>query len=540
MSWHNNNIDDQYLFRLTSTFGWDEAISLCESLVLGIEKAAADSSSSGHNDGPGDVDETYANEAGGGGGGGDNQYYFNDYLLGQQQHQNEKSLEQWLGQAHTQLFYTDQWGNSPLHAASYVKPPLNMIEALFHLGRALWRHSSNYREQTPPLWATPCSDGSTPFLVACSTGASTTVLNRYMDEIEFYIEQKWVVHEKLARMLVIQPDNQGTNPLMGWMSFHHGWIKRQLLEQRWNNGSVINNVDNECNSHSLIPRRSRKQASSQTLSDFWDLACRILRFATMNIRPHSPPSTPVLVHRCAEIATYCPPSLLDWVVAPPRAGNNDIGWLPADLSAATSDNLGMLPMHRAMEALDLFSIFDEDIVHHGADFDASHLESSAKMPPAKAIPATTVVAAETVCPRAEAILYNNPKLEKNRLQIVEKLLQWHPLAASTLFRNGRTPLIQAIAHGGSWHQLGYYNGDSDSDSNDMGLLHLLWGYAPEQNLIIDPMTGLHPFMLAAAIPTELTKRNRLEHDHDVVDTVFNLLRKDPQLVAGGLTVGNAS
>ncbi|KAL7526975.1 hypothetical protein ACHAWF_001987 [Thalassiosira exigua] len=33
--------DDQYLFRLTSTFGWDDAISLCESLVFGIEAAAA-------------------------------------------------------------------------------------------------------------------------------------------------------------------------------------------------------------------------------------------------------------------------------------------------------------------------------------------------------------------------------------------------------------------------------------------------------------------------------------------------------------------
>ena len=76
-------------------------------------------------------------------------------------------------------------------------------------------------------------------------------------------------------------------------------------------------------------------------------------------------------------------------------------------------------MHRAMEAVDSSSIFDEDIVHHGADFDtdtkeiASHLNSSATM----------IVAAETVCPRDDAVLYNNPKLEKNRVQIITRIIR---------------------------------------------------------------------------------------------------------------------
>ena len=150
-------------------------------------------------------------------------------------------------------------------------------------------------------------------------------------------------------------------------------------------------------------------------------------------------------------------------------------------------------------------IFDVDIVHHGADFDtdtkeiASHLKSSAIMPQAKIPIATMIVAAETVCPRDHAMFYNNPKLEKNRVQIITKILRWHPQAATAPFFNGRTPLIQAIAHGGTWHQMGYHNGVSDSDNDDLGVLQLLWGYAPEQTLEIDPVSGLYPFMLAATI-----------------------------------------
>ena len=176
-------------------------------------------------------------------------------------------------------------------------------------------------------------------------------------------------------------------------------------------------------------------------------------------------------------------------------------------------------------------IFDVDIVHHGADFDtdtkeiASHLKSSAIMPQAKIPIATMIVAAETVCPRDHAMFYNNPKLEKNRVQIITKILRWHPQAATAPFFNGRTPLTQAIAHGGTWHQMGYHNGVSDFNNGNFGVLQLLWGYAPEQTLEIDPVSGLYPFMLAATILASQRNRNELERDHDVVDTVFCLLRK---------------
>ena len=151
---------------------------------------------------------------------------------------------------------------------------------------------------------------------------------------------------------------------------------------------------------------------------------------------------------------------------------------------------------------------------------------------------TTFAAAEAgLCP---PIIYNNPKLEQNRVQIIQKLLQWYPHAAKTPFCNGRLPLVQAIVYGGTWHQIGYAHGGIDSHQADsLGLLQLLWGYAPEQSLEVDPVTSLYPFMLAATIGQNDVNYG-LERDQDVIDTVYNLLRKDPQLVAGAVKSSSSS
>ena len=353
-----------------------------------------------------------------------------------------------------------------------------------------------------------------------------------MDEIEFYIEQKWVIHRQSARMSVVQPDNQGCSPLIGFMSFHNTWIKWKLSGE----GDI--NLSNQINSLDLLPRRNinnseQSEQSSFLLDGFWNVVCRILLFSTMNIRPHTPVSSAVLVHRCAGLAPYCPVSILEWVVSP---HTNDEGWAPGDECAGTLDTLGKLPLHRAMEAVYHTSIFDEDIVHHGAGFDSAQTSSSdtdtkTQSSSSTLLPETQrnpVVADEIVCPRQDSIIYNNPKLENNRVQIIQKLLQWHKQAATTPFPNGRSPLTQAIIHGGSWH-------GSGAGDDSMGLLQLLWSYAPEQSLERDRITGLYPFMLAATIslPNALSRS-----EDEIVDNVYNLLRNDPQLVSGALGVSN--
>ena len=512
--------DEQYLFRLATTFGWDEVVSLCNSLIHGMEERAGDDVDADTNE---DKEKQITN----------NNNYYEDIFNYSHNNQERETLEQWLHRAYKQLFYVDQWGNTPLHAASYVKPPDEVIDALFMLGRAIWKFSSSQKET--PVWGICCKDGSTPFLVASSTGASPSVLRRYIDEIEYYIDQQWV-HPQAARLLVVQPDNQGISPLIGFMSCHNNWIKRQLGEQ-----ATINHLNNQFNSLDLLGSRyksgiiSRQQKDELTLLNYWNLVCQILRFATMNIHPHSPvSSSPVLVHRCCSIAPYCPVSLLKWVVSP---RTDDRGWSSGDVCASTPDTKGKWPLHRAMESVCSSSIFDEDIVHHGINFDNKDDDKVSFAPTDTKIPAvasskrnddsqtTSIVStAEMVCPREDAIIYNNPKLERNRVQVISQLLQWHPKLATIPFpNNGRVPLIQAIAYGGNWH--------IESDKYKLGILQLLWTYAPEHSLEIDPITGLYPFMLAATIPLSNNDENENEQ---VVDNVFNLLRKNPQLVCSGI------
>ena len=182
---------------------------------------------------------------------------------------------------------------------------------------------------------------------------------------------------------------------------------------------------------------------------------------------------------------------------------------------------GLTPMFVALSKLVQVAV-DEDIVHHGAGFDTA--ETPSETDTKTQAQNNSVVADEMVCPRQDSIIYNNPKLENNRVQIIQKLLQWHKQAATTPFPNGRSPLIQAIVHGGLWH-------GSIAGNDIMGLLQLLWKYAPEQSLERDRTTGLYPFMLAATISLP-NASSRTENE--IVDNVYNLLRKDPQLVSGAL------
>ena len=342
---------------------------------------------------------------------------------------------------------------------------------------------------------------TTKTIVACSTGASLPVLNCYLDEIVYYFDQRWS-SSHYCQMAVLLPDNQGNTPMMGYMSLHHKWNSRT----RW------------------VARHHQR---------YRNFACRILRFASHPTlflslaaaeeqEEGQEESTIVLVHRCASIASYCPVSLLDWVVSLPSRfasghvnddddNNDDHGgrgsWLPrglfpGDVCAATKDNDGKLPFHRALEGAGV----------------------------------------GVVIPSSIRIEEASPKLERNRLYIVQKLLLWYPLAASTALPNGRSPLVHAIAHGGAWHGIrdSTTTTAASASANDahLGLLQLLWRNSPEQSLDIDPVSGLYPFRLAATtvLPAEglLSRRERLGRERIVLENVYNLLRKDPQLISLGL------
>ena len=117
-AWH----DDQFLFRLTSTFGWEEAVVICDELVTGIENASLTSSSAtmpNQEDGTVNISSSPSN--------------FNDALHLNSQSVECRSLDFWIRHAKSQLTYQDQWGNTPLHVRTHddrrqciMKLPLNL------------------------------------------------------------------------------------------------------------------------------------------------------------------------------------------------------------------------------------------------------------------------------------------------------------------------------------------------------------------------------------------------------------------------------
>ena len=528
--------DEQYLYRLASTYAWDEAIEFCDRSILGIEQAYDDDSNTTMNGSCFEAEEYFDEYL--------NNHYVNlkkePWLVARpdmcQTRTKKLSVHEWIRYLNVQISFADQWGNTPLHSASFCKPPDDMIVALFRLARSIRRFASLLLVDDNGLsdcdrmnsscdfgdygngdgknvenaanliiWAATCKDGSTPLLVASSTGASTDVLHCYLDEIEYYIDNNWLNEkqsEEWARKTVVRPDFSGVTPLMGWMAYHEVWIKRQL------NPSSRNVRD--------LPK----------LSDHWEMTKRMLQFATKtdfmdDSNQHQTMYT--LIQQCASITLYCPISLLEWVVSPHRQGianttsSSSQAWSPPDICASTPDRTtGKLLFHVAMEARPF--AFD------------SRLKPSNP-------------------PRFRA------RLEKNRIQMIKKLLTWYPDAANVSFQlvkfpsdtthveplsaahgsievRSRSPFIQAISSGMTWwHTLNTATSKEDGDDY-MGLVQLLWRLNPgEIASERDEVSGLYPFMLAA---TTLKPDATRSEERLVVDTTFNLLKKNPELVSGAL------
>ena len=493
-SWED---DSSYLFRMCSNYGWNEAMAICDALIEGMAAAATAT--------PTPAPTTPARGP------------FVDNVgmrwRAWESRGARPSLGAWLRLAHAQLAFRDEYGNRPLHAACYNKPPPAVVERLFRLARVIWEHRPHYA-QSSPAFAEPCGDGSTPLLVAASTGVSNAVIHLFLDEIDLYIERGWA-DPQAARMLVLQPDQQGYFPLQGFFSFHHDFLKRRLAEQTTAGRGAA----------SPPPSYSyREQYSSmQTLANHWSVALRMLRFCTRHIRPHAPPSTPVLVHRCAAIAPRCPPLLLDWAVTPSVEG---VAWRAADASAATADGRGTLPLHRALEARDGGAAREEGAAQRRVEVDGPRNAEEGETPFA-------IAAGGTVQPRNEVLLYRSPTAERRRVGIVAKLLRWHPKAASIPLPSGRSPFAQAIVYGATWNPMRSTEkraqwrvpAEQETDGGG-GLLHLLWTHLPAALSEVDRATGLFPFMLAATLSDRA-------NDADAVDTIYNLLRHAPQLVESG-------
>ena len=205
-----------------------------------------------------------------------------------------------------------------------------------------------------------------------------------------------------------------------------------------------------------------------------------------------------------------------------------VDWIPADASAAVRDGKGRLPLHRALEAEDRSSLA------FGDEVSGDHVSCELDNPEPERGPdgsfAECQVENRAGKMTAPYCRFNNPRLERNRARIVAKLLRWHPGAASIPFPSGRSPFVQAVAHGATWSPAGSpsRDGPNGDDRGSTGsLLRLLWRHAPGSLAETDPVTGLSPFMLAATVVGHADKR-------DAVDATYGLLRNEPELIASGI------
>jgi len=115
-----------------------------------------------------------------------------------------------------------------------------------------------------------------------------------------------------------------------------------------------------------------------------------------------------------------------------------------------------------------------------------------------------------------------PVLVERRKSFIQKLVEMYPDAVRIpLPGSRRTCLCQAVASGLHWHDL----------AGKEGALQILWKSAPEMLVQKESVTQQYPFLLAASVlPLGLLKRESIAEAAWQLDTVYNLLRRHPQLL----------
>ena len=106
-------------------------------------------------------------------------------------------------------------------------------------------------------------------------------------------------------------------------------------------------------------------------------------------------------------------------------------------------------------------------------------------------------------------------VRKDTLWFIDVLPQLYPEAAQASLSNGRLPLHWALESGKTWGEKDY-----------LAIRKLVESY-PNGVTVVDPVTGLAPFMMAAAAACKDPESS--------VETTFMLLRLDPAQVLGYAT-----
>jgi hypothetical protein len=476
-----------------------------------------------------------------------------------------------------QLFQTDRWGNTPLHAACHHKPPVSTITALLTAARLLppqvllllqeeeerqakkWKsartsttkrvYSTTATNMIVPAQVRRNARGATPLLIACLCGASTDVLQ------ELLYHQHPASSSSSSSSQTQVPKNKTTTNSSGTHAVFVAdeFARTPLL-------AILLRYENNQSIQRILPPAPHRSAVyyHQEYTDLSSFAKAVELLLTAGWKARSNRTIkkseeeddidnddssllPSVLHCAAFMAAYCPTRLTDLIL----------------------------------------KYMDDDRDQNKEE----HRGDKSQIPPLHLAVATTITPTTTSLLQQQG--HQHPALWAYQQQyMIEQLIQRDPEAVrQPMATTKRTVFSQAIAMGLQWHrwqvpeqQKDYGYGkveeeayelsfhlydqeDSDNvatmsssssslsesqkDTNQRlrlypGPLQSLFKCAPDALTMADTVTGLYPFQLSATAPAPAivanqnssTSNDQQQEDDDrlVVNTIYNLLRLAPQLV----------
>jgi hypothetical protein len=406
-----------------------------------------------------------------------------------------------------QLLTKDSWGNTPLHAACYHKPSVQTVAAILKVASLL--PSGPYQ-----LHFVKNDRHTTPLIVACTNGASNQVieellrpsspgmirggvcvnegnddgqstflglLQRYeMNRLFPALKPTYVPLEKVASIEGVPDFSSIFNPSTSLESMS------SIVDAKSRNALLVAALTDE--------EWDQLALSSTMFQTFWQVLDSLMQAAwwssheSVENTAYLRGSFHSIVHSAAYLSETFPAKLTNLVLRT----NSDIF-----ISTEDTDSNAILPLHLAIST--------------------NHVQRINRI---------------------------HPRLAYQRKYFIDRLLEMDPSAAirpmpkiNNNSGHHRSALCQAIASGLTWHipslpenlLLQEFKNEHvvDPTSMERGPLQSLWKCAPGALYEIDPVTGIYPCMLAASVATS--------HDDDdsfAVDTIYNLLRLYPQVLAG--------
>lgn len=477
--------------------------------------------------------------------------------------------------AKKQLLTVDQWGNAALHLVCYHKPPAYVVSALLmacQLVRA-WctSHHHLYYEENHDFVLYPNHHGATPLLIACRSGACQAVLQLLMqgDSRALLPPGYQAVHVA---------DEEGNTVFTGLVQRYSMLCKVPhykryctSLYARANNNTNNENEDEEdeqesgghleitfdgiqfelSSSHCRMPWDEDGQAGVVQGSLMPTTTTTMIPEALLN------PSTLLRGHKRNKNAARIFPELWENIsMLMDAAWNDSLDEEPGntlrqllkagrykhdhkgDNSLASSCWFDF-PMHATALVADALppSIIDLLLRLHHQDW-IKHKEDDAVHP----IHFAVIRNEKTMVSRsprhhhpqeeAHCRYRNNSRIVasvRRQSHLLERFMAMDPGSARLCLphlNKNRTVFHQAIASGWTWH--------SSTADGEPGPLQILFRASPGLLTQRDEETGLYPFQLAAAAASvELSPSycyQEPQEELQVVDTIFQLLRKAPEVL----------